>query len=198
MNSDFNNDYNGEDMYARSLTVDKLLSGNINESNGMSDGNGISGNNYSHNRNDIPGGFNNNNNYLSKDGPVSIPLNNNNSNSMNNLNKSLFSTNIINENSTNTNNNFNNNNNINITSNNNNHNNIQSVTNITKNNTDEAVTDKDVLKQTKIHGSETFRKVGPFTDSTKNAYGKKYSDIYIPTDKNNPKIGYYGKSRLVE
>jgi hypothetical protein len=55
---------------------------------------------------------------------------------------------------------------------------------------------KNIIKQTKLHDSATFRQVGPQLDSTVNAFGKKYSDELLSKNKSNPKIGYYGKSRL--
>lgn len=54
----------------------------------------------------------------------------------------------------------------------------------------------EIVHQTALHKSDTFRHVSPFEDSTRDAYGKKYYDSFTINKKNNPKIGYYGKSRL--
>lgn len=58
------------------------------------------------------------------------------------------------------------------------------------------IIDKGVINQTRLHNSSTFRKVGPNINSLINGYGNKYTEVYKALDKPQPKIGYYGKSRL--
>lgn len=56
--------------------------------------------------------------------------------------------------------------------------------------------DEEVLKQVNNHKSKTFRKVGPQIDSTVDFKGDKYTDKYEVIEQNQPKIGFYGKTRL--
>ena len=73
---------------------------------------------------------------------------------------------------------------------------ISNTQSVVQNENKNSLLKSNIIKQTKLHNSTTFRQVGPQLDSTVNAYGKKYSDELLSKNKRDPKIGYYGKSRL--
>ena len=124
----------------------------------------------------------------------------NNANSSNNVNrinkKSVINTNMINNiNGNRMNNNIMNNNmNTNIDSIDNNSDISEKSSNY--NPLEVKNIDEDVLRQVKSHKSQTFRKVGPQIDSTVDYKGDKYTDKFEVIEQNQPKIGYYGKTRL--